>query len=138
MPLLHHPHTVVTAVPWPSSVAQLWSFSGSASTVPVSASFVTCTLTMSYYVRFWLAAASPAIAAVVLLVMPLYTMLVSGPADAATGRRSPQWGNYRTGVLVVAYLLFPTVCREVVRMLDCSETLGDKSYLKVRATLPPR
>lgn len=82
-------------------------------------------------VRFWLAAASPAIASVVLLVMPAYNMFFAGRVDNATGRRSPHWGKYRTGVLVVAYLLFPTVSREVVRVLDCSEDLGGHSYLKV-------
>lgn len=108
-------------VPWPASVEQLWSVTGSASTVPVSASFVTCTLQLSYYARFWLAATAPLTGAAVLLVMPLYNRLVS---------TSAHWGRYRTGVLVISVLLYPTTAREVVRMLDCSEDLGGASYLR--------
>lgn len=115
-------------VPWPSSVGQMWGLAGAASTVPVTASFVTCTLQLSVWTRFWLAAASPVVAALVLLAMPIY--YVVSALRVRREDRSPHWGRYRTAVLVVAYLLYPTVSREVVRTLDCSREIGGKSYLR--------
>lgn len=99
-------------VPWPSAVENLWSVSGSASTVPVSASFVTCTMQMSYFARFWMVVTAPLTSAVLLLIMPAYYFWRSGRGSSrgdrdaeANARRTAHWGRWRTGVLVVSYLL---------------------------------
>lgn len=109
-------------VPWPNVLSGFWNLAGAASTVPVSASFVTCTLQLSYFARFWIAALSPVCAGIALLVIPITSKLLR--------RGSAHWGRYRTALLCVCYLLFPTVVREAVRTLKCSDSIDGKAYLE--------
>lgn len=56
-------------IPWPAAVSSMWSSSGSASTLPVGAGFVTCVLDIGQYELFWVAIALPVVIAVVLGVL---------------------------------------------------------------------
>lgn len=107
-------------VSWPAAVGQYWAVSGSASTVPVSASFVSCALNFGFYARFWLATLAPVIAAVLLLVIPLWPLVRSG---------HPNWSLYRTAVQIATFVLYPTVSKQVVQALDCTEAVDGVRYL---------
>ena len=123
------------AIPWPGFVADMWGTSNAVSTVPVSASFISCTIGWTFYQRFWVMAMLPLLGALVLLVIPVSRCLrsVASSAKRAAGGGTVvggTWTTYRTGVLALAYLVYPTVSRAAVAVLDCSEDIAGTTYLE--------
>lgn len=109
------------SIPWPAFAAAMWSTSESSSSIPASTSFVSCAISLGFYSRLMIMVTAPLAVSVVLLVIPLYTWIRKKVAD---------WTSYRTACLVVIYLLYPSVCREVVRVLDCSSPIDGVRYLE--------
>lgn len=64
----------------------------------------------------------PVSLALILLLIPVY-QTVKG------GRR--HWSTYTISLLVLSYLLYPTISREALRLLNCSSPVEGKQYLKV-------
>ena len=110
-------------IPWPQFVADMWTTSGSASSLPMSVSFVACTIKAGFYDTFWAVVASPVALAAVCLVIPVVGKVLRKGSVAT-------WGLYRTSVTVGAYLLYPTVAKRVVQVLDCSVDVAGVSYLE--------
>jgi len=133
------------SIPWhPSWVAQMWSTSGSVSSIPLSAGFVSCTVGLSFYAKFRMLAMAPAVTAVVLLAIPAWSYLAAlcrAVRSTGTGHRGGAsapgqahvgsvWSTYTTAWLVLAYLIYPSVSRQVVRVLDCSERVDGVRYIE--------
>ena len=111
-----------TQIPWPAFVSGMWSASDSAVTLPLGSGFASCSLDVDAYATFRAVALSPVLAAVALLIIPA--------VSACRRRGRPHWTLYQTGVLVAAYLLYPSVSQQAVRMLDCSPLIAGVRYLE--------
>ena len=107
-------------VPWPAYISNMWSASNSVSTVPLSASFITCTIRWSFYDQFWMLAAAPLVTALLLLAIPAARRLATGRADLL---------EYRAAVLATWYLVYPAVTRQVVKVFECSSSIAGVKYL---------
>ena len=108
-------------IPWPAFVADMWSTSGSGSSLPLSGGFVSCTLALGFYGKFWMVVLSPIVLCSALLLIPLAGRVSGGHAS---------WTAYRCAVLVSTYLLYPSVSRSVVQALACSRPIDGTSYLE--------
>jgi len=74
-------------VPWGPAVSTLFSMTSSASSAPVSAGFVQCTVGLSAFQRFTLAALTPVVGAIALLVIPLYVCYLPRESGRDSGQR---------------------------------------------------
>lgn len=113
-------------IQWPAFVAGMWSTGGSSVSLPVSGGFLSCVTNVGFYPAFWVVAMSPIVAVCIVFG----AALVAHAASAVTKRGRWSWPALRTAVLVLWYLLYPTVTRQAVRVLDCSEDIGGLSYLE--------
>ena len=104
---------------WPPSIRDMWGGAGSASPIPLTSSVIACSVPLSFYTSFWINALSPVGGAVALLSLLIVRKVQS---------KRWKWRSYRGAVLVVSFLLYPTVSRSVLQMLSC-RTVGDKSLL---------
>lgn len=80
-------------IPWPESIATLWSSSESTSSVPMSSGFANCALHLGFYGLNTFTMALPLLAALVLLVVPIS----SACCGACRGGNSPASSNRSGG-----------------------------------------
>lgn len=121
-------------MPWGSEVSTFFSISSSATSAPVGAGFVQCTLHLTPFERFRASVSSPVVASLVLLAVCLYVAwqhggVVCAPVASfitaatcgcllrcrAAHRRFPRhlkdvFRLWRAGVFVLCYLLYVQVC----------------------------
>ena len=126
-------------VPWPPSVAQVWTGAGASSSLPINTGFVSCSLQWGFYTRLRLAAAAPLL--VIGFVVPVLALRevvtwgrrwwtgtsrrarASSSSSSATATTvlarlrsgcSRYWSGVLSAVMMLYFLIYPTVVRLTV------------------------
>lgn len=143
------------SVPWPEAVTDvLFSSASKSSSLPISAGFVGCTLKLGFYSRLDFILVLPFLS--MLLLLPVFGLGLlqqrrraaadtldtaklavkaatpapeSDEATVRTSEYSSGWGLYQTAVLVVLYVLYPSVSKGVVSVFPCSDDIEGRRYL---------
>lgn len=123
---------------WPSSAGGYWSFTSTVTSLPLNSGFMVCTVgsDMDYYTRFLFGALSPLVGLGALLLVAVvgvvYRTSCKRSSMAYADAVASGLDMVRTGTLVISYLLYPTVARFCVRMLDVSALHTSASRCRCR------
>ena len=132
-------------IPWPSALAGIWSGAGAGSSMPVDSRFMSCTVGLAFYSRLLLAALSPLILVVIIVaVVAAVGQVVRLPPQASDGgqlvprQRDPKRLVRKaapTAVMMMWFVAYPTVIREMVRVMACTPPVSGVHYLRYDLSL---